>query len=430
MMNWTIDMIFRAGSWLKILGLLFLTTAVFAAEQGPQVIVRSAPDNPVAGSNWTLILLIAHDDPAKTEVLAPPFTGALLLDQVIKLPRLLNPATGQILAGSGDVPPAFERWTAMEYRFILGSAGTISFGAFTVITPQGRAQTAPFDLTVRPPRSLAGGQEPARQYRLVWEGIPPGLQMGESAVLSLRGSLLSETGLFVPAASLMPPVPPGHILVSIPLTAAEHLAGVVLKLRLIPLHASPFVLERRQVSHNNAGAAIIFEIPALRIPVSAAPPAQAAMPAARPETLPAEKPAPAVIRPPFPAGDTVQHKDVYHAAKKLWEDGQYARALAMLRRNEQGRGFAVLRREAEQALGFVETNDEKRKKLRSAVLLETAVRRIPDNAGAEIARFREGQPVLVRVPAAAQQPWLQVITNDTAAISGWVPKDAVLFVKE
>ncbi|MDR2718392.1 MAG: hypothetical protein LBB89_10085 [Treponema sp.] len=438
--------------------LLFMTAALFAQrETGPRILVRSSPERPITGSTWTLTLLIAHDEPGEVDVLAPHFTGSLLLEQVVKSPRFLNPVTGQFsvnnpvnteVENNAAMPMAFERWTAMEYRFVLNNPGTINFDAFTVITPRGQIKTDPFILNVQRPRNTAE----AHTYQLEWEGIPSGLKIGENAVFALRINNWDSANSAPEARLFLPPVPPGYILESLPLRAEEKSAGIAIRLRLIPLEIKSFVLERRRFSHGGNN----FEIPALRIPVTARIPASEAVSSRTAAHIQAqEQTAPEV--PPFPSLETAQKdnlrlyqkhqtecENIYRTAKDLWENGYFAGALAALRRNERdhpaGAFFAVLRRGAEQVLGFTGTNDEKRRRLwrgplwfflgeksRSAVLRETAVRRIPDAAGEEIARFREGQPVLLDPQTQKQrETWLRIMVNDDNETSGWVPKENII----
>ena len=448
--------------------LLPLSTAALSAQElnQPRILIDITADQPIAGSTWTLTLLIPHSEPNEVTVLAPHFDDALLLDQVLKGPRLSNPVTGQAFAGQNQLPfvdqtedgTASERWTAMEYRFVLNSPGTVPFGAFTIITPQGQAKTEPFSLEVQsPPRT-----NETRQYQLVWESMPPSIKTGESAVISLRvnrwNAATDHSEAQLPAAVLfLPSVPQGLILESLPILTEEKSAGTVLKFRIIPLDAVPFVLERRQLSHNGA----IFEIPALRISVGPAAyeRAESIIQAVPDEEIQAENSNP----PPFPVMETAtagnsrlyqryqtEYETIYIATKNLWEQGCYANALAILRQNERdhsaGSLFAVIRREAELALGFFRTNDEKRQnplvfwetKTRCAVLRETAVHRIPDSAGEVIGYFMEGQPVLIsssgvipensgNTAARPLETWLRVTANDSGGFIGWVPEESVIF---
>jgi len=437
-----------------------MTAALFAQREGPRILVRTSPDRPVAGSTWTLTLLIAHDEPGEVDVLAPHFTGSLLLEQVIKSPRFLNFATGQFsinnpvnteAENNAVSPAAFERWTAMEYRFVLNNPGTINFDAFTVITPRGQIKTDPFVLNVRRPQDTVE----SRSYQLAWEGIPSNLKVGENAVFALRINGWSAADPAPEAKLFLPPVPPGYILESLPLRSEEKTSGIAIRMRLIPLQVGTFILERRRFSHGGHN----FEIPALRVPVTARMASGAASSQAAARIQAQESPAAPDNNPvpPFPSLETAKKdnlrlyqkhqtecEDIYRTAKDLWENGYFAGALAALRRSERdhpaGALFAVLRRGAEQVLGFTGTNDEKRQSLsrffsggksRFAILRETAVRRIPDAAGEEIARFREGQPVLLDEKTYPQtqkqrETWLRVIVNDGNETSGWVPKENII----
>jgi hypothetical protein len=455
-MNWIIskkNTIFAA--------LLLMAAALFAQrETGPRILVRSLPERPTAGATWTLTLLIAHDEPGEVDVLAPHFTGSLLLEQVVKSPRFLNPLTGQFSVNNPVNTETednaaslitFERWTAMEYRFVLNNPGTINFDAFTVITPFGRIKTEPFVVDVQRPQNTVE----SRNYRLAWEGIPSNLKIGENAVFALRIDGWDTADTPPEAKLFLPPVPPGYILESLPLRPEEKSAGIAVRLRIIPLNLGTFVLERRRFSHGSNN----FEIPALRIPVTARTASEAVNDRAAAHTQAQERQASPENNPvpPFPSFETAKEnnlrlyqkhqaecENIYRTAKDLWEDGYFAGALATLRRSERdhpaGALFAVLRREAEHVLGFTDTNDEKQRrpwlfflggKSRSAILRETAVRRIPDAAGEEIARFREGQPVLLDEKTYPQtqkqrETWLRIIVNDGNETSGWVPKENII----
>jgi hypothetical protein len=196
------------------------------------------------------------------------------------------------------------------------------------------------------------------------------------------------------------------------------------------------------------GQEVAFEIPSLRITVSQSQRSPTAQPVSNGATQKENTVAPFPL---FEAAATEysniigKHKTeceaVYADAKKLWGNSRYAEALAMLRKNERdhpaGKVFAVIRRGAEQALGFLGTDDERRDiimkiwlftgRYRCGVLKETTIRRIPDQAGEEITRFREGQPVLVLQSGTKNSKWLQIITADNNKTSGWIPEDKIIF---
>jgi hypothetical protein len=147
---------------------------------------------------------------------------------------------------------------------VLTGHGTVTFEPFTVITPHGQTQTYPFNIVVqRDPNANGSG---TAYFRLSWENIPASLKIGETANIALRVNgwknafSLPESGLF------LPPVPPGHIIESLPLSEKEKQGGIVLKIRIIPLENGLLTIANRRLTIENA----IYEIPALRIQVNRA----------------------------------------------------------------------------------------------------------------------------------------------------------------
>jgi len=221
-----------------------------AQESGkPRLLIRASPERPVEGSTLTLTLLTDHDNPDEVNVIAPPFTDGLILDYMIKGPRVVNP----------DDP----RWTAVEFRFSLTGGGNVAFGSFTVITPRGGIRTEPFTVSVQ--RRPGGPGETAR-FTLSWENVPANLKIGEKAYVTLRVNnwkntfTLPESGLFVP------PVPPGCIIEPLPLSENEKSSGIALKLLVIPLQTGVLTVENRRLTIENT----VYELPVLKIPVGTA----------------------------------------------------------------------------------------------------------------------------------------------------------------
>ena len=468
----------RIGTGLLIASVLFLTVAVLSAqeqieeeeeqeEDSFRVLVHISKEEPTAGTTWTLSLFIEHSEPNQVVVLAPPFTDMIFLDRMLKSPRIV----GADIHGYGDEKnegePYNDRWTVTEFHFTLNSPGTLFFDSFTIMTPLGQVKTEPLEVIIsEPPETV---ERP--HYRFSWVGTPANLKTGESAVISLSLTgrnrtlpSLPEYGVFIPM------VPPGHILEFIPVSSEETKTGIALKIRLIPLTVVPLTLDRRMFTYDNA----IFEIPSLRIPVSrqasggpvranenirenTGTEIQPESPQATPQALSGGRGKSRRV-PHFPSPENavsaygklytkykLECENIFNTARIFWREGRHADSLAVLRRNERdhkaGILIAVLRREAEQALGFTGTNNEKkdnpifsrRNKPRPAVVRETTVHRIPDLSGAEITRFNEGQPVLVlsendrRITPGRGMSWLQVITNDSAGSSGWVPEEKIIF---
>jgi len=228
---------------------LLLSTGLFA--QQPRVLIQTTPDRPVEGSSFTVTLLVAHGNPDEVNVMAPPFTDIIQLDYVQKGPRV-------IIADP-------QAWTAIEFRFTLGGRGTVIFEPFTVMTPQGRFQTDPFNIVVQKAPDGSGGAETAH-FRLSWENVPASLKIGENAVVSLRVNGW-KNAFTLPASGLfLPPVPMGHIVESLPLSENEKSTGIALKLRIIPLQTGVLTIINRRLTIENA----VYEMPVLRIPVNLA----------------------------------------------------------------------------------------------------------------------------------------------------------------
>jgi len=227
---------------------MLLLSAVLHAQQ-PRIQIQTAPDKPVEGSPLTLTLLVDHGNPDEVNVLAPPFSEDIILDYMLKGPR---------------VNEGSEKWTAIEFRFSQINHGTVTFDPFTVITPKGQSKTAAFVIDVLQPSSNTSGG--TTLFRMSWENIPANLKVGENAVINLRvngwknNSVLPESGLF------LPPVPMGHIVESLPVSEKEKSMGIALKLRIIPLQTGALTIGYRRLTIENA----IYEAPALRIPVSRA----------------------------------------------------------------------------------------------------------------------------------------------------------------
>lgn len=445
--------------------LLALAAGLLPAGEEPRVMLEAALyPAPEVGSTWTLTVLVDHANPSLVSVAEPPFPEGLALEQVTQGPRLVS--MGAWLAGPGH-PVTYERWTAVEYRFLLTAGGRLAFDSFVVSTPQGQARTQPFAFDVRDPRIAAG----ARLLAAEWVGAPESLVAGEAVVFDLRvfewdgaGERAPFPALALSAGALMPAVPPGHMLESLPVPPEDAALGTALRLRLVPLEAGEFALDERVVSAG-AGPAFpggaAFAMPALRVPVRARAVEDQGAREPSPDLRVPEAPLPPA--PPFPSRDAAQAANarlferrrgefeaVYAAALDLWESGLRADALAALRRGERdlrsGALLAAVRREAEASIGLFGTRDERiwlfggrfslpalpaflSRGSRRAVLRETAVRRVPDYSGEEIARLPEGQSARLGRESAAGalsggSRWALVVADD--GTSGWIPEENII----
>jgi len=230
-----------------------LLSAALHAQQ-PRVITMTAPDHPVEGSMLTLTLLVEHSEPDEVNVVPPRFTNDILLDFILKGPRV--------------VIPDADRWTAIEFCFTTTGSGTITFEPFTIITPQGQKQTAPFNIIVQKPGGVDSKNNGIETmfFRLSWENVPANLKVGENAIISLRVNGWKNNSVLPESGSFLPPVPMGHIVESLPISENEKTRGIVLKLRIIPLQTGVLTMQNRRLTIENA----IYEVPVLRIPVSSA----------------------------------------------------------------------------------------------------------------------------------------------------------------
>jgi len=227
--------------------LLLLSTALYA--QQPRIMIQTTPDRPVEGSPLTLTLLVDYNNPDEVNVLVPPFADGVLLDFMLKGPRVVE---------------GLEKWTAIEFRFLQIGQGSVIFEPFTVITPKGQTRTAAFVIDVQEPSpNTAAG---TTLFRLSWDNVPANLKIGENAIVSLRVNGWKNTAVLPEPGLFFPPVPMGYIVESLPLSEKEKSSGIALKLRIIPLQEGVLSMSNRRLTTGNA----IFEVPGLRIPVSRA----------------------------------------------------------------------------------------------------------------------------------------------------------------
>ena len=403
----------------KVFVLFLLFLPVFAAaQQGPEVLLRTSGERTRAGEAWTLTLLTRHADPNGVKVEPPDFAAGLEPELVMQGTRLL---------------PDGGLWTFTEFRFLPARPGTFTLGPFAVTVSGARSLTEPVTLEVL-------GDEPNLPgFHLTWVRLPATLTAGESFVLALA----LPPGLTISALPsptlLMPPVPLGSILDPMPPEP-----GLALQLRIIPLEPGEFILEERTLLH--AGSA--FRIPGLRLPV--VPPASGPSPITRPAPIPntaSIRPAEFRSLPAFPPEDRALalqgrldtaalagFRELYLEARNLWENRQPAEALALLRRHERdhpaGPLFAQIRREAEHAAGLFPAGDERRgfrlpflgPQGPNVVLRATELRSVPDEAAGELRRFAEGQAARA---GRRSREWIWVqVPGETA---GWVKAEKVIF---
>jgi hypothetical protein len=337
---------------ILLLLLSFPLGALFGLDEALGILMWSSPENPEAGSPWTVSILVDYPNPAEVRVTPPDLPPSLTMDQIRSLPGLSEGG---------------ERRTLVELQFIPRQGGVFTLPPFEVFAPGKRALTPALSLRVSGPAGAGGGN-----FSLAWDRPPAFLVVGEARTLSL-GALDREGG----SAPALPPgfrmeAPANAILEALPLDEAGREGGTVLRLRVIPLEGPALNLPALRFSYQGR----TLDIPPLRVPVSPAAPA-AGKPPGPAEAAAAGEPAgpvpaagsaeaaPAFPRDPgkvfFPLRR--EYEALRGAARELWDRGRRAEALALLRRHERdtalGPFLVPLRRASEEALGLPPAADER-----------------------------------------------------------------------
>jgi hypothetical protein len=339
----------------RLAGLLILRALLLGAPLFSQTLVlgEASPASILAGSFWTVNLLVDHPAPQEVEVRLPPLPRGLSLDRVRVEPRLVQPPSGAPNQEAG------RRWTSLQYRFLAGNPGRIELGPFEVLVRGVSALSPSFSVTVRNPS--------AQPPRVFWRDLPRTLTVGEEAALVLCVEGWNRPDL--PEGLSLPPVPPMAILEVL----APEGEGELLVLRVIPLEGPRFTFPAFSFPLGTQS----LRAPSLSIPVNPAPaepsPKSLATESPTPENplpgdpspdLPARAPYPPFPDSAPPAGILAGlGREIRERSRALWEEGQVVEALAELRRNERdhpaGLSLRRLRRDLERSLGLEAEPDER-----------------------------------------------------------------------
>jgi hypothetical protein len=289
----------------------------------------------------------------------------------------------------------------LEYYFFLNAAGSVSLRPFELSVPLPQAPALP-DTPEDPEKTGDGGNggnmgeagrirflSPAVRFlvrapgeagavrssrtspRLSWKETPALLRSGEEAEFTLVHQGWDPRLPLPSPQSLMPRTPVGAILEASPPREDDEAAGILLRLRLIPLEEGRLNIPGFSVSAGDYS----LDIPALSVPVSGGSrdrsspgPASASSGSSREGVSLSPEP-PAREHLPFP--ETALNPllpfrarcgSIRDTARALWDRGLRAEALAELRRNERdyagGPALIPLRREAEKSLGLFGNGDE------------------------------------------------------------------------
>jgi hypothetical protein len=305
-------------------------------------------------SPFILVMQINHPEPLEVKLEAPDFEGACTLDMLR--------STMYIRSGTGDEA---EKWTELELFITPMLAGKLQIGSFMILTPGQSIWTQPIELNVLPEESSAAP-------KLVWGGIKT-IQQGTSGEAYLR--ITGLDGRQLPPESLPVHIaaPKNAIVEPLKLTGDDKHSGIVFRIRVTPLDEKTVNLGPVKFDYEKWTLAV----PALSLRVLAGVKKPAALPAEI-KNYPTELAASFLQadrqesrdkneRPPFPPNSAgkksfaVLLSGDYFAgaatsAEKFWNEGNYAAALAVLRKGERdsiaGIEFAALRKQCEKTLSI------------------------------------------------------------------------------
>jgi hypothetical protein len=342
--------------------LLILTVLITGQGGGPEAaedVLETAlelEDRQVTrGDTFRLGILVRHPSPGEVSVEPSDFGGNFHIDSVRSSVRLVRD-------GNGDM----ERRTLVEVMLTADAAGRLEIPPFRVSAGEGgtgrSALTAPLAMDVRRPDGESG-------VRLEWAGAdgnrapPAEARTGEAVEAALRVADWGEAGASLGGdIQVRVEVPENAIAETLPLADAEREAGIVLRLRVVPLDGRAV----RIAAQAEVRGGLRAEVPVLTI--GALPPADEADGLTDPDTgvpdtgvptdtdadtsVPDVKPVSfsklASSERLFPMFAPAYEACVGEAAG-LWERERYAEALALLRRGERFLAAASALRRAREA---------------------------------------------------------------------------------
>lgn len=354
--------------------LLILTVLITGPHGGPEAeedVLETAlelEDRQVTrGDTFRLGILVRHPNPGEIRAEPPDFGGNFHIDSVRSSVRLVRD-------GNGDM----ERRTLVEVMLTADAAGRLEIPPFRVSAGEGgtgrSALTEPLAMDVRRPDGESG-------VRLEWAGAdgnrapPAEARTGEAVEAALRVADWGEAGASLGGdIQVRVEVPENAIAETLPLADAEREAGIVLRLRVVPLDGRAVRIAAQAEGRGGLRA----EVPALTI--GARPPA---LPPTRPPALPPAKEADGLTDPDTGVPDTgvptdtdadtsvpdvkpvsftklasseslfplfaPAYEECVREAAGLWERERYAEALARLRRGERYLAAASALRRAREA---------------------------------------------------------------------------------
>ncbi|MDR2101108.1 MAG: BatD family protein [Treponema sp.] len=316
--------------------------------------IRTSPEIPLLNTPWKVLILVDYPEIGAVKIQPPDFPASLDLERVF--------TGGRVVPGPGG---GSRQWTAVEYSLIPRQPGPLNLGPFEIRAAGKRALTQPLAFFVR-----GAGEEPGKRRPFFrWETPASPLSLGESGEFALIITGWDPRKPLPQGTLLRQKIPADLILEEEALSGSDRERGVLVRFRLFPLKPGDI-----EVDPSFFYLEGFPEIPALRLRVRAEPGRAAETGTGwDPPALPGGEAPPALPqRPPiaFPPGAppsfplfSREYERVRQNARELWEGGERAAALAVLRRGERdlscGPALVPLRREAERVLALETGPDER-----------------------------------------------------------------------
>jgi hypothetical protein len=331
-------------------------------EKELNVVIQVSEASPLSGSTWTVTFLVDHPDSQEVSVRPPYYPRGFIMERVRTSVRVYSPGVTEDTDNEES-----SRWTAVEYLFSVMAAGDFTLGSFQISAGDKQNNTAPIAVQVRSPA------QPQRQLSpsFRWERIPSVMTAGIAIELTL---ILSNWDAAKPLPSNLfrGRIPENSILEELPFIGPGADRLIRYPVRIIPLEKGNFILNPLVIQHEGER----LEIPRIAVSVVEGAPL-------RPDLHSGpifssefsidnddQENASTHHAPVFPQNEKTvfrlfqsEYESIITQAALLWENGQYARALALVRRIERdkiyGASLVPLRRNMEEELGLNFSMDEK-----------------------------------------------------------------------
>jgi hypothetical protein len=327
------------------------------SQEVPQVLVETESSVLTVAQPWKLTLLIQYPAPEDVKISLPPIPGSLVLDRIRTEVRMISK----------------ELWTAVEYTFIPKTAGPLMLGPFEIRIQGKRLLSTPQALTVQ---DAAGAVHPYTP-RLFWAGSTESAQVGSPLVLELHlegydPKITLPEGITALSVQLVQ----NALVESLSVSDQERGRGVLYRIRLIPLNQGELYLPEATV---RLGRDPIRSEPR-RLMVAEGQTRQLARPSAEPAGSQNRRPLQGTHRQPAPAFPELPEyqpefpwallwpllsghvQPLLQESRTLWQAGEYAKALATIRKQERdslaGPIYRRVRKIAEGKLGITSGPDE------------------------------------------------------------------------